>query len=179
MKNFCTAVLVCLALTAPVAATVLVPVDLAELAHDATVIARGQVVAVDGRWTDDRRGIETVITLEAEAMLKGQAGGVVQFRVPGGTLGRYRNIVIGAPQFTIGQRLIVFLGATGPEVPHLLGLSQGVYRIGTGAGGAALVVPSPVMPGVTGPVVRGVSSRQPAPLADFERDVRALARAGR
>src|SRR5262245_60719845 len=45
-------------------ATVIVPADLGELSHDARAIARGRVVAVDGRWTDDRRTIETIVTLE-------------------------------------------------------------------------------------------------------------------
>ena len=43
------------------------------------MIARGRVVAVDGRWSDDRRSIETIVTLAAEEYLKGQFGDVVQF----------------------------------------------------------------------------------------------------
>lgn len=156
-------------------ATVLVPADLSELAHDAQVIARGAVVAVDARWTDDRRTIETVVTLAPEHYLKGQLGDTVQFRVPGGRLGRLRNVVMGAPQFVVGQRVIVFLGTDGPRVPHVIGMNQGVYRVGASASGAAIVSPPPVMPGTSGPIVRGAADRVPAPLADFERDVRALA----
>jgi hypothetical protein len=167
-------VVLCLAGT-PAWATVLVPTDLAELAREARVIARGEVVAVDARWTDDRRTIETLVTLETETYLKGQLGRVLQFRVPGGALGRVRNIVIGAPRFEVGQRLVVFLGANGPRVPYILGLNQGVYRLGVAADGAVLVSPPPIMPGVTGPIVRGASARQPAPLTDFEREVRTLA----
>ncbi|MFN7981628.1 MAG: hypothetical protein U0Q11_07195 [Vicinamibacterales bacterium] len=156
-------------------ATVLIPADLSELARDAQVIARGAVVAVDARWTDDRRTIETVVTLAPEHYLKGELGDTVQFRVPGGRLGRLRNVVMGAPQFAVGQRVIVFLGTDGPRVPHIIGLNQGVYRVNASASGAAMVSPPPVMPGVTGPVVRGAVDRVPAPLADFERDVRTLA----
>ena len=156
-------------------ATVLVPADLSELARDAQVIARGQVVGVAARWTDDRRTIETIVTLEAETYLKGQLGEMLQFRVPGGALGRLRNIIVGAPQFAVGQRVVVFLGANGPRVPYILGLNQGVFRIGVSSSGALMVSPPPVMPGVAGPVVRGSSARQPAPLPEFERRVRALA----
>lgn len=158
----------------PSFATVLIPADLAELAQDATLIARGRVVAAEARWTQGRRGIETVVTLDAESVLKGSATDVVHFVVPGGTLGRYRNVVMGAPQFEEGQRVLVFLGATGPEVPHLLGLSQGVYRVGESATGGAVVSPTPVMPGVNGPIVRGAAARTPTALADFERAVREL-----
>jgi hypothetical protein len=166
-------------LVAGTRATVLVPVDLAQLSQEARAIARGYVVAVDPQWTDDRRTIETVVTLEAETYLKGELGQLVQFRVPGGTLGRLRNLVMGAPQFAVGQHVIVFLGATGPRVPYILGLNQGVYRVGVDPSGVSLVSPPPVMPGVTGPLVKGAVSRQPEPLAQFERDVRALAGAGR
>ena len=172
------AMLVCL-LAGHVRATVLLPADLAELSRDARIIARGQVVAIDARWSDGRRAIETVVTLEAESYLKGETGRLVQFRVPGGTMGRYRNIVMGAPRFAVGQRIVVFLGASGPRVPYILGLSQGVYRLGVSSSGEVLVSPPPVMPGVTGPIVRGAVTRQAAPLADFERSVRALAGDGR
>jgi hypothetical protein len=167
------ALLLCL-LVSPAGATVLIPADLAELAHDANVIARGHVVAVDGRWTDDRRTIETIVTLETESYLKGQLSATLQFRVPGGTLGRYRNIVMGAPQFAVGQRVLVFLGARGPQVPFVLGLNQGVYHVGVSPAGETMVSPPPVMPGVVGPVVRGAAARQPARLDDFEREVRVL-----
>jgi hypothetical protein len=175
MRNrILTLLAVCL-LAAPAQATVLVPASLEELTRDARVIARGQVVAVEGRWTDDRRTIETLVTLEAENYLKGQLGTIVQFRVPGGTLGRYRNIVIGAPQFSVGQRVVVFLGANGPQVPFILGLNQGVYRVNITDAGEVLVSPPPIMPGVTGPVVRGSAAQRPAPLATFEREIRTLA----
>lgn len=178
MRNSILTVLVLWLVAAPVRATVIVPADLAELAHDAQVIARGRVVDVNPQWTDDRRTIETIVTLEAESYLKGGLGETLQFRVPGGTLGRLRNIVMGAPQFAVGQRVVVFLGANGPRVPHLLGLNQGVYRLGFTASGQAVVSPPPVMPGVTGPIVRG-TNRQPAPLGTFERNVRALAGSAR
>jgi hypothetical protein len=164
---------------APVRATVLVPADLSELARDARVIARGQVVAVDGQWTEDRRTVETVVTLETETYLKGNLDRILQFKVPGGTLGRFRNVVIGAPRFDVGQRVIVFLGANGPRLPFLLGLSQGVYRVDVAPNGAALVSPPPVLPGTRGALVRGTAARRPAPLADFERSVRTLAEAAR
>jgi len=50
---------------------------------------RGHVVALDAQWTDERRTIETIVTLEPERYLKGQLGELVQFRVPGGVMGRY------------------------------------------------------------------------------------------
>lgn len=163
------------AIATPARATVLVPTDLGDLAHSAAAIARGEVVEVRAQWTDDRRTIETLVTLSTESYLKGELGRTLTFRVPGGTLGRFRNIVVGSPEFEVGQRVIVFLGASGPRVPYVIGLGQGVYRIGVALDGAVLVTPPAVLPGPEGPVVRGARTRRPAPLAEFERQVRALA----
>lgn len=155
-------------------ATVLVSADLSELARDARAIARGRVVAVESRWTDGRRTIETLVTLETESYLKGDLGETVQFRVPGGVLGRFRNVVVGAPQFKEGQRIIVFLGARGPSVPFILGLNQGLYRLATTAAGEVVATPS-LVPGAA-PAIRGSDRLVPAALAEFEARVRRLAR---
>src|SRR2546427_1681577 len=142
-------VIVCV-LSIPTHATGLIGADLGELTRDARAIARGRVVAVDAQWTPDRRTLETLVTLEVESYLKGALGGTGQFRVPGGTLGRFRSIVVGAPEFAVDDRVVVFLGARGPSVPYVLGFSQGA-------------------------IVGGDRSRRPLPLSDFEQRVRALA----
>lgn len=154
-------------------ATIVIPADLRELAHDAKAVARGRVVAVEARWLEGRRGIETLVTLETEAYLKGSLGERVQFRVPGGSLGRFRNVVVGAPRFDVGQRAIVFLGTRGPSVPFILGLNQGVYRLEHTAAGD-FVTPPPTVPAAVAPVSRGSQHLAAAPLAEFEARVQRL-----
>lgn len=173
-------VLVLAGASAPAYATVVVPADLGELSRDAYTIVRGRVVALDARWTDDRRRVETLVTLEAESYMKGALGPVLQFRVPGGRLGRFRSVLVGAPAFALGQRIVVFLGARAPAIPYVLGLSQGVFRVLPGAGGW-MVTPPAVLPATGGPerIVRGDPTRRPMPLADFERQVRMLAESSR
>ena len=167
---------ICLAASATAGATVLVPVELTELSRDARAIVRGRVVALDPRWSDDRRSIETLVTLEVEGYLKGTFGQTMQFRTSGGTLGRFRSVTVGAPEFAIDEHIVVFLGANGPTVPHVLGLNQGVFRVARVSSGWVVTPPAPVPP-VSGSVriVRGDPSRRPVPLADFEHRVRALA----
>jgi hypothetical protein len=169
-----------LAVVATVDATVVVPADLGELSRDARAIVRGRVMALNARWTEDRRTIETVVTIEVENYLKGPLGQTLQFRVPGGELGRFRSITVGAPEFSIDERIVVFLGATGPSIPYVLGLNQGVFRMVRAADGW-VVTPPPALPSAAGSVriVRGETSRRPLPLADFEQRVRALAAAPR
>jgi hypothetical protein len=132
------------------------------------------VVALSAKWIDDGQSIETIVTLDAETYLKGDWGSSPHFRVPGGQVGRYRRIVVGAPEFAPGQHVIVFLGARSGSVPYLLGLGQGVFRVVRG-GDAWIVTPPAVLGGVPGPIVRGDPRRRPASLGDFERTVRALA----
>src|SRR5262245_36659810 len=156
-------------------ATVFLSSDVGELSRDAVAIARGHVVAVEAQWKDGRRGIETLVTLETESYLKGNLGSVVQFRVPGGSLGRFRSIVVGAPQFAVGQRCFLFLASRGPTVPYVLGMSQGVFRLVQSSAGEWLLTPPPIMPAADGPIVGGNLSAKPSPLGEFERQVRALA----
>ena len=158
-------------------ATIVVAADLGELSHDARAIAVGHVLAVDGRWTDDRQAIETIVTLAVDHYLKGSLGSTVQFRIAGGRLGRYRSVVVGAPNFAVDQRVVVFLGATGPMIPYVVGFNQGVYRIVAASDGSAVVTPPAMLPAATVStrIVRGDPSRKPMPLMDFETRVRALA----
>jgi hypothetical protein len=175
---------VCLFVLAGAAAraTVVVPADVGELARDARAIASGRIAAVEGRWTEDRRTIETLVTLEVERYLKGDLGAVVQFHVPGGDLGRYRSVVVGAPEFNVDERVVVFLGANGPVIPHIVGFNQGVFRVVRAPDNSGWVVRSTVpFPSASGttPIVRGDANRQPIRLTDFEARVRTLASGGK
>jgi len=179
MRSVSVAALVLLvALAIPVRATVFLPTDLGELSRDARAIVRGRVAAVEARWTDDRRGIDTIVMLEVESYLKGAFGPTLVFRVPGGDLGRFRSIVVGAPEFAVDDRVVLFLGTSGPSIPYVLGLSQGVFRLVRASDNSGwLVTPPGVFPSSGGvvPIVRGDPARRPMPLAEFESRVRALA----
>ena len=110
-------------------ALTVLPATFEELVRESHTVVYGRVIAVDGQWTADRRTIETIVSLEVDEYLKGSFGSIVQFRVPGGVMGRFRNIVAGAPSFSVDQQVVVFLGTRGPNVPHVIGFKQGVYRV--------------------------------------------------
>jgi hypothetical protein len=152
-------------------ATTLVPTDVAEMSREARAIAIGRVASVDARWTPDRRQIETVVTLQADSYLKGSFGSSVRFVVPGGQIGRFRNVVVGAPQFSAGEQVVVFLGARGPAILSILGFNQGLFRVSR-SDGAAIVRPS-------GPALRVEGSGGPLRLDDFARHVRRLVETSR
>jgi hypothetical protein len=49
--------------------------------------------------------------------------------VPQGQVGRYRRILVGAPDFTVGEEVLLFLNARPPTIPTVFGLNQGVRRL--------------------------------------------------
>ena len=163
-----------LLLPAPTLATVFIPADFAELVTGCRAIVHGRVVDVRAQTTGDRRSIETLVTLTAVDHLKGNLGSTVTFKVPGGQIGRYRRVLVGAPVFERGDEVIVFLNATSPSIPHLYGLSQGVFRIARDTGGRDVVTPPPVMAQGIGAerVVRGDPARRPLAVDEFGRKVR-------
>jgi hypothetical protein len=169
------------ALTAAAQATVIVPGSLTDLVRDAQVIVRGKVLEVRPQWADGRRRVERVVTVEADTYLKGDFGRVVVFKSPGGELGRYRSVVVGAPSFREGEEVVLFLDAVGPALPHIVGFSQGVLRIvreaDTGrAVVAAALLDSPGSSPVT--IERGDPARQPEAFDHFAARVRVLVTAG-
>lgn len=162
-------------------ATVYVPVDFREMVTGSLAIVHGRVVDVTARPVGDRSSVATFVTLDVAQPLKGPLAGDVTFRVPGGQVGRYRRIIVGAPQFSRGDEVIVFLSARGPSVPYLYGLSQGVFRVVRGPGGQAVVTPPAVLARGAAPerLVRGDPARRPLPLDAFARQVRAILESGR
>jgi hypothetical protein len=155
---------------ARVSATVIVPADFAEMVAGSHTVVRGRVVEVRSQMVGDRRTIESVVTVAVDEAIKGEPGSTVFVRVPGGEVGRYRRFMVGAPSFTPGEDVVLFLTGRAPAIPMPFGLSQGVYRVSHGADGRAMVAPP-----VTGEgrIVRGDPARRPVDIGTFVKQVRA------
>ena len=171
----------CLCAGTSARAAVILPADLAALVTGARAVVHGRVVAVEPRWVEGRRRIESLVTLRVEAYLKGDLGDEVTFKVPGGQMGPYRSLMIGAPGFTEGEEVVVFLNAHGPTIPWISGLNQGVFRVAENGSGVKMVLPGvPLAPGGEGrQLVRGDPARQRIALSAFADRVRAIVRDGR
>lgn len=163
-------------------ATVILPADFREVVAGSQIIVYGRVADVRPEWSDDRSRIDTIVTVQAGSYLKGGPGETVTFRVPGGQIGRYKNVMVGAPEFSQGEEVILFLSAAGPSIAHVFGLNQGVYRVRVDSRtGRRLVVPPVLTASADAPqrVIRGDQSRQPLPIDSFAASVRtAMARTG-
>ncbi|MFT4539792.1 MAG: hypothetical protein ACI835_002241 [Planctomycetota bacterium] len=99
-------------------------------------VVSGRVTRVESRWTDDHSQIFTYVTLDRVASHKGAATGEVTLIQLGGTVGDWSMTVSGAPVFTTGEEVVVFLCRMESAKRHsvatsrwLLGLGQGLWRV--------------------------------------------------
>src|SRR5262249_27541274 len=148
----------------------LIPIEFRELVTISTAIVHGRVADVRAEWTDDRRNVETLVTIEAREYLKGDLGTSFTVRVPGGAVGRYRTVFIGAPEFLIDDEVVLFL-----KGGAIVGLNQGAFRVEADERSGRPVVVSPIVMNVSDGamrVVRGDSSRHPIAIEVFRTRVR-------
>lgn len=173
-KFIAVAVLVLLA-AGSVSANLTVPAEFRDVVARAERIVRGTVTDVRSLAVPGRR-VDSVVTVAIDTTLKGEGEPFVSFRVPGGTIGTRRFVMVGAPTFRVGQSAVWFLKRDPDEQWRPVGLSLGVYRVGREPRSGRLVVAPPVMAGWTtapsGPVVRGDVRRQLLPVQEFESVVR-------
>lgn len=175
----CLIVLLCFA--HPLAATVLLPADFKDIVSGSQIIVHGRVVDVRAEWTGDRSQIFSYVTLAPSAFYRGTTTGTVTFRVPGGTVGRYKQVTVGAPAFVPGEEAVIFLKANGPAVPDVFGQSQGVFRVRLDerTGRRMVILPIVMARGAAAErVARGARTRQPLALEVFGAQLRAVMQQG-
>jgi hypothetical protein len=157
-----------LTLSAAPRATTLMPADFDVMVGASQAIVHARVIAVRGQL-DSRRRIESLVTIEVDDTLKGAHRREMVFHVPGGKVGRYRRVLIGAPVFAPGDEVVLFLRGGATTVPAPFALSQGVYRVSRRSG-APTVMPLPASLST----LRGDPARRPISLDAFTQQVRML-----
>ncbi len=158
-------------------AMVVVPAEFNEMVTASQTIVQGRIVDVRSYETAGRKTIESLVTVQVVDAIKGQPGATAYFKLPGGQVGRYRRVMVGTPQFTPGDEVVLFLKGSAPAVPMPFGLTQGVYRVSRDVSGRAMVMPA--VAGGAGRVVRGDPARRALDLAAFTSMVRTIAGAQR
>jgi hypothetical protein len=150
-------------------ATVTVPAEFGEVVAGSTLIAHGRVVDVKAQWGDGRRRIDSVVTVSVIAWYKGGPARTLSFLVPGGEMGRYRHVLVGAPVFKPGDEAFLFLKTGESPLPYVFGLNQGVFRIKADARGVRMVTSPMLLAQGSQPEVvrRGALERQPLALHHF------------
>ena len=165
-----------LAAVLPAAASVVPYLGLEDLGRAGEVIVLGEVTAVDPGMSDDGRIIVTRVTVRIERALKGGPRERVTLEIPGGTLGGTTLVASGAPRFTAGERVVLFLEPQAGGRFGVTGWNQGRFtvrrdprtarEIVTQPGGGSLYVGSDGRP-----APRDARLSGPRVLADFLRDI--------
>ena len=94
----------------PLDASVLREMTLAEMVANSDDIVVCTVLSVESKWDRDHRNILTTIQIKVDENWKGapQKDGKVTFVQQGGTVGDMEMSVQGMPEFTKGERSLVF-----------------------------------------------------------------------
>ncbi|MEP7304030.1 MAG: hypothetical protein ABJA98_00800 [Acidobacteriota bacterium] len=109
--------------------TVLAP-TFTELIDNAREIFIGETVSRYSHWVDtpDGRAIVTLVTFRVDESLKGGLQTQTSLEFLGGTVGETTLRVSGAPEFSVGDRDILFVGNRNAISP-VMGLGYGRFRV--------------------------------------------------
>jgi hypothetical protein len=171
-----TLVTIGLATISTLRATTLLPVEFREIVGSSQIIAYGRVRDAVPELSDDRKRIETIVTFDVGTYLKGGPGETLTFRVPGGQVGRFRSVMVGAPVFESGDEAVLFLTQREDGMPRVFGLNQGVFRVQREERSQRRLVLPPLLARGESPevVVRGSAGRQAMPLETFGSQVMSI-----
>jgi hypothetical protein len=130
---------VTLLLSLSLSGTTLEKLSLDEMVQKSTAVVRARPT---GSSTVLRGSmIYTVYRLQISEVLKGPISpGTPEVYVPGGTYGRYRQSISGAPVLEPGVEYVLFLWTSPRGLVQVIGLSQGVFEIRQSATGEPLLV---------------------------------------
>jgi hypothetical protein len=121
-----------LASAVPAPATTVVQMRDDDLAAQAAAVVLGRVTALQGHLDSARGQIFTDVTLAVEEVVAGPAlPPTVTLRQPGGRIGGVHAWLEGSPEFTIGERVLVYLRVSGDGTLRVLQLYQGKLSVMT------------------------------------------------
>lgn len=118
------------------------PPSLPELLDLSQTVVAGEVLDTQSSWTPDRRQIFTTVTLRTDRRFKGGDASLVRFRVPGGTVGDTRLLVTHSPQFSVGERALVFLAGESGRLPRVVAGEAGKRHLRAGDDGRETILPA-------------------------------------
>ena len=109
----------------PVLGTTVIKMDVAKLSQAAAFVVEGEVVETNCAWNREHTQIHTYVTFDLTDVYAGKATlGRMQIRLLGGAVGDTAMVIPGAPQFAVGERVVLFLHGTGQYIP-IVGFHQG------------------------------------------------------
>ncbi len=116
---------------APLTATTVEAPSFDELVAGAEIVFEGRVSEFESRWVgqNETRRIKTFYSFQVDEILKGEVSSPYVLEVLGGTVGETTLKVEGAPEFSIGDRVILFVTDNGTQFVPLVGIMHGHYKL--------------------------------------------------
>ena len=114
----------------------MIPADRFEIERSSAIIV-GRVLRSHVERVP-QSGLETVTDVALEEAIKGNPGFFVQLHVPGGVLGEDVSLLPGAPSFTDGERVLLFLYRRGDGSFAVNDLQLGAFHFVQGVSGERL-----------------------------------------
>ena len=119
-----------LALVLQAEASIVVPLTEEALIEDAAAIVIGHVTSIRGNYDQNRGIIFTNVAVAIEDVLKGEIPvGEITLRQVGGSFGDLHSWVVGSPQFTLGERALLFLRVDRGGNLRVAHLYQGKFTV--------------------------------------------------
>jgi len=125
-------------------ATLVPRMSVEQMIDDSELIVHGTVLRSWSGWDNARQFIWTHYELQVSDMIKGLPSVKLVVSEPGGIIGETAMQIAGAPQYEIGDEVVLFLHRTPIGYLRSSGWGQGKFGVGRPVGGGGLVVRSAV-----------------------------------
>ncbi|MFL6214131.1 MAG: putative Ig domain-containing protein [Blastocatellia bacterium] len=101
-----------------------------DLIASSRVILIGDVQSVKAQWDAERQSINTYVKVNVTRLLKGELQNqTIVFKQLGGRIGDEATVIFGAPEYTAGQQVLLFLDTREDGTLRVAHLFQGKYDV--------------------------------------------------
>jgi cysteine-rich repeat protein len=161
-------------------ATTFVPMDVGDLTRVSHAVVLGRVRSL-GSAASPGGAVHTHVTVAVDEALKGRIpSGTLTLRQPGGRVGGVELFVEGAPQFVVGERVLLFVRAGEDGSLHVTHQAMGRFAVPpVDAAGTEMAVRDFGGARVVTPDLRPAPNREERPLQDVLQEVRRIVAAQR
>lgn len=84
--------------------------SLEEITKESAIVVSGTVTSINYQWLNsDHNAIETLVTFNVDQYVKGIGDPQIVVYQMGGFIGDFGQIIDGAPQLAVGEKLVLFL----------------------------------------------------------------------
>ena len=116
------------------ATSVIVPSD-DEMIIGARAIVRGVVTSINSGYDNRRNAVFTYVNVRVYDVLKGRLtsspSGEITLKQPGGVVGDRGTMIFGAPEFTVGENVLLFLDTWSDGSLRVYNWFLGKFNVGT------------------------------------------------